>query len=256
MFTNDIALTVIVTTLLILLLIAGVVITIFLANRRHVAQQVKMAQMELNYEKELRTVEHEVQEQVLTNVARELHDNIGQLLTLMRIQIENEKLDAPGIADKLAPLDNTLTDTIQQVRLLSRSLNSDMLEHRGLLLSIEQEVGRLQHFKTFNVHWSSDDTEPNLDKRQRIMVFRIFQEILNNMLKHAEACNIRIYMAAKDRFVLTMSDDGKGFDVPEKETGTGSGLVNIMKRAKLANLVLEIDTAPGKGSTFTLSSES
>lgn len=256
MFTNDIALTVIVTTLLILLLIAGVVITIFLANRRHVAQQVKITQMELNYEKELRTVEHEVQEQVLTNIARELHDNIGQLLTLMRIQLENEKLDNPELAMKLEPLDTTLSDTIQQVRMLSRALNSDMMEHRGLLNTIELEITRLQHFRNFRVHWEHDNIEPTLDKSQRIMAFRIFQEILNNMLKHAEASNIFINMVGKGSFSLMMADDGIGFDVPEKESGTGSGLVNIMKRAKLANLVLHIDTAPGKGSTFTLSTES
>lgn len=256
MFTNDIALTVIVTTLLILLLIAGVVITIFLANRRHVDQQVKMTQMELNYEKELRTVEHEVQEQVLTNVARELHDNIGQLLTLMRIQMENEKLDNPELAKTLEPVDATLTDAILQLRMLSRSLNSEMLEHGGLVNAVGQEVQRLQNFKNFQVHWHTDETEPKFNKSQRIMVFRIFQEILNNMMKHAQASNIYVRMEAKNRFLLVMTDDGKGFDVPEKESGTGSGLINIMKRAKLANLVLEIDTAPGKGSTFTLSSES
>lgn len=256
MFTNDIALTVIVTTLLILLLIAGVVITIFLANRRHVAQQVTMTQMELNYEKELRAVEQEVQEQVLTNVARELHDNIGQLLTLMRIQMENEKLDDPALAKTLEPVDATLTDAILQLRMLSRSLNSEVLEQGGLVNAINQEVKRLQNLKSFDVHWHTDNAEPTLDKSQRIMVFRIFQEILNNMMKHAEAGNIYIQLGATPRFSLVMTDDGKGFDVPEKEEGTGSGLINIMKRAKLANLVLEIDTAPGKGSTFTLSSES
>jgi signal transduction histidine kinase len=253
MFTNDIALTVIVTTMLILLLIAGVVITIFLANRRHVQQQVKMTQMELNYEKELRMVEHEVQEQVLTNVARELHDNIGQLLTFMRIQIENEKLDDPQITSRLLPVDNTLTDIIQQVRMLSKSLNSDMLENGGLLNGIQLETQRLQHIRNFSVHFDSDEVEPVLNKNQRIMVFRIFQEILNNMLKHAEARNIYIVISGKGHFKLIMSDDGKGFEVPEKETGSGSGLINIMKRARLANLVLNIDTAPGKGSTFTIS---
>ena len=79
MLHNDVVLTVLVSTLLILLLVAGVIITMILANRRHVQQEVKMAQMQVEYEKELRAVENEVQEQVLTNVARELHDNIGQL---------------------------------------------------------------------------------------------------------------------------------------------------------------------------------
>ncbi len=252
MFTNDIALTVVVTTLLILLLIAGVVITIFLANRRHVHQQVQMTKMELNYERELRNVEHEVQEQVLTNIARELHDDIGQLLTYLRIQLENEKLDMPVLGEKLVPVDNTLSDIILRVRMLSKSLNSDMLENGGLQNAIRQEAERLRHLRNYNIHLETDDAEPVLDKNQRVMIFRIFQEILNNMLKHAEARNIYIVMSGKGTFKLMVSDDGKGFEVPEKQSGSGSGLVNIMKRAKLANLELNIDTAPGKGSTFTI----
>jgi signal transduction histidine kinase len=257
MFSNDIALTIVVVTLLMFLLIAGVIITMFIANKKHVQQQVKMTQMELNYEKELRTVEHEVQEQVLTNVARELHDNIGQLLTFMRIQLEHEKLDRPEAAAQLAPLDNTLTDTIQQVRLLSHSLNTDKLEQLGLIKAIENETFRLQQVRTLAISFEHDSAEPSFSKDQRIMVFRIFQEILNNMLKHAAAKNIRIKLEGNKRFALTISDDGKGFDLPEKMPGgSGIGLINMMKRAKLSNMDLAIDTAKGKGSTFTLSLQS
>jgi signal transduction histidine kinase len=254
MFSNDIAFTVVVTTLLILLLIAGVIITIFLANRRHVQQEVKMALMQTNYEKELRAVENEVQEQTLNNISRELHDNIGQLLTLMRIQLEQEKLDNPALQVTLTPIDTTLTDTIQQVRLLSHSLNSDVLEQNGLLQMIEQEASRLRQFKKITIHMEHDATEPRLNKDQRIMAFRIFQELLNNILKHAAAKNIYVQLKAKDKFSMSLTDDGKGFDLPQTmRSGGGAGLKNMTKRAALANLHFHIDTAIGKGSTFTLS---
>lgn len=256
MFSRDIALTIVVVTLLMVVLIAGTIITMYVANKKHVQQLVKMAQMELSYEKELRTVEQEVQEQVLTNVARELHDNIGQLLTFMRLQIESQKLDTPEDAVKLGPIDNTLNDTIQQVRLLSHSLNSDMLEQSGLLKAIEKEIERLRQIKALHIHFENDTIEPAFTKDQRLMVFRIFQEILNNMLKHAEAKNIEIRLQCGNGFMLRVSDDGRGFDLPEKmPDGSGSGLINMMKRAKLANMHLDVDTAKGKGSTFTLSTE-
>lgn len=256
MFSGDIALTIIVVTLLMIVLIAGAIITMYVANKKHVQQLIKMAQMELNYEKELRAVEQEVQEQVLTNVARELHDNIGQLLTFMRLQIESQKLDTPEDAPKLEPLDNTLNDTIQQVRLLSHSLNSDMLEQSGLLKSVEKEVGRLQQIKSLQIHFIHNDREPAFNKDQRLMVFRIFQEILNNMLKHADARNIEVSIQAGNGFLMRISDDGRGFELPEKmPDGSGSGLINMMKRAKLANMRLDVDTAKGKGSIFTLSTE-
>jgi signal transduction histidine kinase len=253
MFSNDIAFTIVVTTLLILLLITGVIITIFLANRRHVQQEIKMAQMQTNYEKELRTVESEVQEHTLNNISRELHDNIGQLLTLMRIQLEQEKLDMPELAITLAPLDGTLNDTIQQLRLLSHSLNSDVLMQNGLLNMIEQEIKRLRLFKAIAIDWKHDDKEPELSKDQRIMVFRIFQEVLNNTLKHAGAKHIEVTLHTLNNFSLTIRDDGKGFDLQQTmRDGRGAGIKNMTKRAALANLHFHIDTAMGKGATFVI----
>lgn len=252
MFANDIVLTVLVTTLLILLLIAGVIITMILANRRHVQQEVKIAQMEADYEKELRIVENEVQEQVLGNVARELHDNIGQLLTLIRLQLEQEKLDDDVLAAKLAPVDSTLTDTIEQVRLLSHNLNTEYLETHGLAYAIEKEVDRLSKLRKLKVHWEYDGQEPDFDKGRRIMLFRMIQEVLNNALKHANAKHIHINMTTADRFNLSISDDGRGFDLEKvKANGKGSGLQNMMKRAKLAGVDFDVNSTVGKGSIFT-----
>ncbi|RYD58297.1 MAG: hypothetical protein EOP56_05075 [Sphingobacteriales bacterium] len=252
MLSNDIAVTVIVTTLLILLLILGVVITIVLANRRHIRQEVKMAQLQVTYEQELRQAEHEVQEQVLTNVARDLHDNIGQLLTYINIQVEQGKINQPETAPMLGPISDTVQDTIQQVRMLSRSLNSDFLENGGLIQGITQEVNRLQQFRSISIKWAHDDTEPALDKNQRVMTFRIFQEIMNNTLKHSGAKEISISLKGQDGFALTVADNGRGFDLEEKRKTGGSGLKNMEKRAALANLQFSITTSPGKGSSFAL----
>jgi signal transduction histidine kinase len=252
MFSNDIAITVIVTTLLMLLLILGVIVTIVLANRRHIQQEVKMAQLQVTYEQELRQAEHEVQEQVLTNVARDLHDNIGQLLTYINIQVEQGKLNRPDATTILSPISDTVQDTIQQVRLLSRSLNSDFLENGGLIQAITQEINRLQQFRSIDIQWAHDDTEPALDKNQRIMSFRIFQEILNNTLKHSGAKQIEIKLKGNDGFMLSVADNGRGFDLAQKRETGGSGIRNMEKRAVLANLQLSITTAPGKGSSFAL----
>lgn len=252
MLTNDIGLTIVVTTLLILLLIAGVIITMILANRRHVQQEVKIARMQVEYEKELRTVENEVQEQVLTDVARELHDNIGQLLTLIRIQVEQEKLDNEEMSRKLQPIDSTLSDTIDQVRLLSHSLNTEYLETNTLDYAIEKEVDRLSKLKRLKIHWSFDGTPPGFEKGKRIMIFRMLQEILNNALKHARAKNIYITLKGNEGFYLEVKDDGKGFDIAEvMSNGKGSGLQNLQKRAKLSDIKLEINSKKNEGSIFT-----
>lgn len=251
---NDIVYTVILSSLVILLLIAGVAITIFVANKQRITQEVKMAQMQLDYEKEMRAVQDEVQEQVLTNVSRDLHDNIGQLMTFMHIQIEQNKMIHPEMANTLNPIHETLSKATQEVRSLGRSLNSDLLEQNGLLKTIAAEVVRLRQFNHFEVGWVNDDTEPVLSKDQRLMAFRIFQEILNNMLKHAKARHIDISLTGKGNFSLAVKDDGKGFNVEETmKAGSGSGLRNIVKRASLASLTCAITSRSGAGSTFTLS---
>lgn len=253
MLTNDIGLTVVVTSLLILLLIAVVIITMILANRKHVAQEVKMTQMQLDYEKELRTVEQEVQEQTLSNVARELHDNIGQLLTLMRIHIEQQKLDGDEAREKLAPIDETLTDTIDQVRMLSHSLNTDHIATKGLLFVLSKEAERLSKLNRMQIDWQNDGEDVDWDKGRKIMVFRMFQEIINNTLKHAAAQHIRISMKGGSNLELKIEDDGVGFDKEQvMNSKEGTGLQNLLKRAKLANVTIFINSEEGKGSTFII----
>lgn len=253
---TDAFVTVIVITLIILLLLAGVIITIVLANRRHAKQEVKFAQIQLAYEQELRQVENEVKEEALDNISRELHDNIGQLLTLTRIQLEQQKLEMPQISEKLDPIDQTLMDTIDQVRLLSHSLNTDYLEQHGILYSIEKETDRLRKLNKFNIQWEKRTSEPDLSKDQRIMLFRVFQEIVNNILKHSGAKNIFVSFD-NGPVKLTIQDDGVGFDLAETlRTGEGAGMLNILKRAKLANFILNIEATKGKGSIFTLTEQS
>ena len=253
MLAGDIRFTVIVTTLLILLLIAVVVITIFVANRRHVQQEVKMAQMQLDYEKELRTTEQEVQEQVLTNVGMDLHDNIGQLLRLTHMQLDQQMIIEPEIQSVLKPMRDTLTHAIDEVRRVGRSLNSDLLDSNGLINTIRFEADRLQQLKKFKIHWENDEAEPQLTKDQQVIAFRNFQEMINNTLKHSGAANIYISLAGKDNFKLSVKDDGKGFDLDEMiRSSKGSGLKNMMKRAELAKLTCNISTSKNKGATFIL----
>ena len=252
MITNDIGITIIVVTLLILLMIAGIIITMFVSNRRNVQQEMKMTQMQVDYEKELRKVEDEVQEQVLANIGRELHDNIGQLLRVTLMQVDQQKITNPGTGTLMQAASETLTHTIEEVRRLSKSLNTDLLDVQGLANTMQQDVNRLQQLNKYNLTWECDG-EPALKKDQKVIVFRIFQEITNNILKHSEAKNIDILLSGKYNFRLVVKEDGKGFDLDKMmRSATGSGLKNMIRRADLAKLKCHIDTAIDKGTTFTL----
>ena len=200
MLSTDIGVTILMTTLLILLLISVVVITIFVSNKRNAQQEMKLAQARLDYEKDLR----EVQEHVMVKVAIELHDNVGQRLTFMNMQLGQQRIVNPAAAQQLQPVYDMMTQTMDEVRMLGRSLNSDLVEKNGLIYSIGKEVERIQQLDKYIMHWEHD-TEPQLNKDQKVMVFRIFQEVLNNIVKHAEAKNIYIGMKGSAAFALTIN---------------------------------------------------
>lgn len=212
-----------------------------------------MAQMDIDYQKELRAIESEVQEATLSHVAGELHDNIGQLLTFMRLQLEKEKLRRPEILPALEPISETLKSIMQQVRLLSHSLSNDFIADGGLQRIIGQEAERLQGLGRFTVSFETDGAEPALNKDARIIAFRIFQEALGNTLKHAQARSLRIRLQGGDAFRLELEDDGKGFDLRQAMINqNGLGLKNMYRRAHLAGLQCELVSAPGTGCIFTL----
>lgn len=252
MGSNDVALTIFVTTIMILLLVTGVIITFILSNRRNARQELQIVQIQRDYEKELRKVQFEVQEQVLVNVGRELHDNIGQLLTYMNMQLEQYKYIGNTSRELLESMGTTLTATMQEVQRLGKSLNSDLFESQGLINTIQQEVIRLRQLNNYEVDWSHD-LEPQLDKDQKVITFRIFQEILNNIMKHSGSTRILISLRGAGKFCMKVQDNGKGFDYNEMvESGKGSGLKNMVKRAELAKLTCNIQSIIGKGTTFTL----
>jgi signal transduction histidine kinase len=251
---NDIILSIVAATLLILLLIAGIAITFFISNRQRMRQEQILVETKLDFERELRQVETEVSEHIMSQFANELHDNIGQLLTAMHIEIENQKLDNPDNQDGYKPLEIYLNEVTQQLRLLSKTLNNDFIAHSGLLTAIQLEVKRMNDLRRFTVHLDASLVISNLKKEEELMVFRIFQEILQNVMKHARAKKVFIRLESNPTtFELEVKDDGKGFDYEEVfKQNKASGLRNILKRAALAELECIIHTKIGGGTSYIL----
>lgn len=254
MISEDIFLAVVGTSLLVLFLIFSIVITFFISSRQRAKQQIQLTQTKLDFEKELRQVETEVSEHMMSQFAQELHDNIGQLLTAMHIQLENQRIDHPNLADGLKPIGIYLDEVTQQLRLLSRTFNNDYLSHIGLFAAVQTEVDRLRVLKRFHVDYEAATGSTNLGKNQELMTFRILQEIIQNALRHSSAKHFSIIVDNhSSTFEMRVSDDGKGFLLNETlASQKASGLRNIIKRAQLAGLDCHIESKPGKGSLFIL----
>jgi signal transduction histidine kinase len=250
----EIVLSVISITLLVLLLVAGIIIVFFQSGRQRMKQQVELAQNKLNYEKELRKVETEVSEEIMGQFAQELHDNIGQLLTAVHIQLENLKVDNPQLKDGFKPMEIYLSEVTQQLRLLSRTLNNDYIGHIGLLGAMEVEINRIRSLRRFDVHWQPVSGNSNLNKEQELMVFRVFQEVIQNCLRHSLAKNVYIAVNnANESFEMKIEDDGKGFDVESVlQSSKASGLRNIIKRSHWAGMDCTIQSVSEKGCAVIL----
>ena len=251
---NEIVLGILFTTLFLLLLVAGIFISVSVAARQRMRQEVRLTQLELDYERELRSVEAEVSEQMMEQFAQELHDNIGHSLTLMRVQLENKKYDQPELAPVFQPIEDALTDASQQLRLLSHTLNTEFINNIGLEQAIALEVQKLRQLKRQQVHWTNQFSGAlTLKKDQELVVFRIFQEMIQNVLKHAKCKNIYIQLSDDENALLTVSDDGKGFDAAGTlASPAGSGLKNIIKRAKMAGMQCRIHSTSGSGCRYVV----
>lgn len=249
MNSHELGLAIICITLLMLFLVLAVVLVIFISGRRRLKQDMELALSKLKHEQELRQVETEVSEQILSQLAQELHDNIGQMLTAVHIHLQNQKLDHPELKEGFKPMETYLSEATHQLKLLSRTLNNDYIGHNGLLASIDNEIKRIQGLRRFDVHWEPVSGSSNLDNKQELMIFRIFQEIMQNSLRHSLAKNTYIEVKNEDgNFELKIEDDGKGFDLESiMKSEKASRLRNIIKRTQWAGLDCTIESFPGKG---------
>jgi len=208
---------------------------------------------DLNYQKSLNTTIIETQEQVLNNISADLHDDAGQQLTYINFMVENLKLDAPELTDALEPVSNSVRLLSNSIRSISHSLNNQLLMQQDLVKAIEAEVLRLQKNSRIQILFSfSGDDSKTFDTNEKIVIYRIFQEAINNIFKHAEASVIDIQIITGPKFQLAVFDNGKGFDYRAAQQNKSLGLKNITNRAEIINFDVDITSAPGRGTTVKL----
>jgi signal transduction histidine kinase len=219
------------------------------------------AKMRIYFDKELYETQQEIQEQTLKNISQEIHDNIGQGLSLAKLNINTmDAYDAVGLQDKISASKHLITKAIQDLRALSKSLNTDYVTDLGLLRSVEYELEMIQKSGGYVVQCDVDGQVYRLDPKKELIIFRIVQEVLQNIIRHAEATAIEVRMTFDPKIVsLQISDNGKGFDASQLGTknyeGFGLGLRNMHNRAKIIDAGFQVSSTIGKGTTVTVSLE-
>lgn len=234
---NFIFLTIITITFLVLGIFIVSYILIF--QKKKANYFLEKAALKAQFEQEILNAENEIQDSTMKHISRELHDNVGQMLTLVKIQLNNLSEESPDnkkINDSKEFVNNVLTD----IRALSKSLNSDNLLHEGLEKAVGFEVERVKKLGNYVVKFSANTGIVSVDRKKEVLIFRIFQELLQNCLKHAKAKNIEVSLEETMQCLnLEVVDDGIGFDFDAKirKNGfqSGAGLSNLIHRAELMN---------------------
>jgi signal transduction histidine kinase len=202
-----------------------------------------------NAEKGLRHLSHQLvqaQEEERKKISRELHDEIGQMLTGLKMELANlkELRNSPG--DEFQKhLDETRTiteQTMQSVRQLAMGLRPSMLDDFGLEPALRWQAHEFSRRSGVPVSIETDGELENLSDSVRTCVYRVVQESLTNCARHAEASNVRITVhGSRDRIYLTIQDDGKGFDI-HNPGSRGMGLVGMEERVKKLGGTLTISS--------------
>lgn len=212
--------------------------------------------MQQTFEAELLKTQLEVQEQTMQTIGADLHDNIGQLLSLTALTLGSVEFNDVNKAQQKieAALDLT-SRSIKELRLLGKLLQGEQLIGNGLPEAINHEIAWIEKAGQYQVDYQTENQcaeSSNPDKD--LLVFRILQEILNNIIKHAFATEIKIKLGCRDNYLeLTVADNGVGFfadEVPEKQNGMG--LHNIRKRADLMGGEVSVKSEPGTGNFVKL----
>jgi signal transduction histidine kinase len=246
---------VILTTLIFLIAPAFLITYVIVYNKRKKRHIEEKEYLKNIFQQELLKTQIEVQEQTLNNVSREIHDNITQVLSFVKLNLALAiNLEATTQQQKIEESRELIARAITDLRHLSKSLNFEHTMHQGLIKALETEADRINNSGVIQIDLRVEGDSYSLGEQRELVLFRIFQEGLNNTLKHAKASGFNITLQYSEQlFNLTLEDDGMGFSPEALAGNAGLGLKNMENRAAMMGAVTTIYSAPTKGCSINIS---
>ncbi|MET0637878.1 MAG: response regulator [Chitinophagaceae bacterium] len=192
------------------------------------------------------------QEEERKVLGAELHDNINQILATAQLYITAGLENPVSLGGLFSKGQDCIVLAIEEIRKLSKKLTTPVFIATGLKQAIEAMAADIHSLKQIDFITDLDALEgTSLSEVLKITIYRIVQEQLNNILKHAKASRVNIAVRVEELFiVLSINDNGKGFDIQVPKQGIG--LINIQNRVALFNGQVELDSSPGKGCCLTV----
>ena len=193
---------------------------------------------EKRFEEEISKTKIEIREETFKNISWELHDNIGQLLTLAKIQLQSNS--------SYEEIKKTLDKSLKELRALAKQVNPDALAKISLEEAINQEAERLNRLNFIKANVEINGIRRNINPKAEIIFFRILQEFLSNTIKHARATYLSIELNFNEtELIIKAQDNGRGFN--NNNNHLGMGISNMENRARLVNAKVVLSSVKGKG---------
>jgi len=254
----DILVMIISATIVLIILLCFLISFIFIYKSRQARHLLEVKEIRERYDREILVTQLEIKEQTLKNISEEIHDNVGQVLSLVILNLSSiEFADLHVAARKIEHVTNLVKKAISDLRNLSKTLDSENIADVGLAQIIGFELDLIEKTGLYQVSFKVTGQERRLDPSREIVVYRIIQESINNMIKHAQASAITISLAfSTGELAIEIADNGKGFDLALLNTGdirnSGAGIKNMKSRAGLIDAALDIKSIPSQGTRITL----
>ncbi len=249
---TEIYLALILSTCIVFIFIAGIILFILQYRKRKIQYQSEKKAMELLHLNEMKEATLQMQQLTMQDIGREIHDGVGQRLTLASIyskQLINKNLSDDS-RTKLEEISSIINDSLVQLRMLSRELANEQEHSIDLNEFVHQEVEKVKALSVCEVQFDQEK-EFFIDNKKAMFIIRILQEFMQNSLKYAECSKMTISLNKKNELlVLEINDNGKGFD--QSILSKGIGLNNMKRRAEMIGATLDISSNIGQGTALHL----
>ena len=207
---------------------------------------------DLFFNSELTKSRIEIKEQTLTNVSRELHDNIGQILSVALMQmnmiIEN---DSEYSKKELKNIKELVNKSLNEIRILSKIMNGDIFVTTNFIEAVSEDLERIKELKKIKCKLSVEGEVQKINKEHETIIYRILQESISNILRHSHSETITIeILFTENNCKINIMDTGKGFDL--ETYAKGAGLLNIKTRTELIGAKFNISSFLKKGTNLMI----
>lgn len=232
------------------------VISFFIFFRRYrqkIVQNLKEKEsLRSQFQQTLLQSQLEIREQTFKHISQEIHDNIGQMLSLAKLNLATTNFKDEAAAErKVQDAHELVAKSILDLRNLSRSFDTDYISGKGIQQSIAFELELIERAGNHKTQLTLLGEPVKLDKQKELILFRIIQECFNNILRHAQAAQITVQISYLENAIsLKITDDGHGFD--NASTDLGLGLRNMHNRAALIGASFSITSLSGNGTTVNI----